>query len=360
MSSTIITDKCVAAFQSDTEIIYLLFIETYDSNVFPQTPRWNCCAIGSYDEVLLYIHLMMSSCEGGTTKYRRGDIKPENLLKTWLKLFQAPVSMPDVSVALDLTVLLKTDHGRTEVEKVCACLTARGLPELAEQAMQQPLQLSLHKDAAAITAIFGVNGTLSPWRAVCREDAYTLPDKELAPAREKLFVGWPSLEVMKVEDRHYNDFVLVKAEDGCWRSVQAVYSAVQHFISHYGYQMELRSTGSSVQYITRFRDQITSAKAVQDHIKLKIYPDRTNGYTWSEKLAFELLNKLGIAKPADGAAAPRVTTTLGDVRECDGMYELSRLQPDQVEWEIGDDHIDLLPGLGWTTGKQAGQQLSLL
>ena len=360
MSSTIVTDKCVAAFRSNTEIIYLLFIETYDSNVFPQTPRWNCCAIGSYDEVLLYIHLIMSSCEGGTTKYRRGNIKPENLLKSWQKLFQAPVHMPDVSITLDMTAQLKTDYGRTEVEKVCTSLTARGLPEMSDTVRQQPLQLWLHKDVAAVMAIYGVNGALSPWRAVRRDDAYTLPIRELSPAREKLFVGWPSLEVLKVEDRQYNDFVLVKAEDGRWRSVQAVCSAVQHFISQYGYQMELRSAGSSVQHITRFRDQVTAAKAVQDHIKLTIYPDRTNGYTWPEELAFKLLNKLGISKPAEGAAAPRVTTTLGDVRECDGMYELSRLQSDQVDWEIGDDHIDLLPGVGWKTGLQAGLQLSLI
>lgn len=72
MSSTYVSNYFAAALRRASGYAYVMFFETCESNVFPQTPRWRPQYAGSLPQVLAQVVEYVDCCDGGMTKGARG------------------------------------------------------------------------------------------------------------------------------------------------------------------------------------------------------------------------------------------------------------------------------------------------
>src|SRR5690242_21895817 len=101
MGATITCGKKAAAFEKNGIIYYILWERTYESNVHPHNPHWECTYIGPLDGTLRRIFIYASSCEGGMLAGPgKRHILPENYISAWLRKLAAPVAMPNAKVRL--------------------------------------------------------------------------------------------------------------------------------------------------------------------------------------------------------------------------------------------------------------------
>ncbi|AXW10006.1 hypothetical protein CJO90_05710 [Ralstonia solanacearum] len=111
MGATVLVDlKTAALRRPDGSIIYFLFENTYEKNLYPHEPRWSCVAIGSYEQVLLRIFQGAAACEGGSLQGRGCGLLPETFILRWQRALRAPLTMPDVTVRVEPTLPYSRDE----------------------------------------------------------------------------------------------------------------------------------------------------------------------------------------------------------------------------------------------------------
>lgn len=72
MSSTYVSNYYAAALRRASGYAYVMYFETCESNVFPQTPRWRPQYVGSLPQVLGQLVEHVDCCDDGLTKGARG------------------------------------------------------------------------------------------------------------------------------------------------------------------------------------------------------------------------------------------------------------------------------------------------
>lgn len=234
MSSTITVGKLATAFKAPNgKIFYLLFEKTYESNVFPQTPKWGCYLLGTLAEALQRIFNFASSCEGGTLRGRCGSITPESYIAAWLKELKKPVEMVDLTVRLVVSNAFNAIIPRKVAEEVCMVLGDFGRHDLAELiGSGGEVNLSLHRDVEVLKAIID-RSNVSLGRLICSE---WTPDHSseqrsqefgYSPARAKGF-EMPYLTARRVTDR---EGILLQRDDGTWYCAGWAYSVVGSYVT---------------------------------------------------------------------------------------------------------------------------------
>ena len=103
MGATITTGKRAAAFRTNAgDVRYVLYEQTYCKNTYPHTPRWECGAIGSVEQVLRYVFRGAADCEGGMLRSQSGPLTPEGYIAGWLVELAAPRRIVDREIPLEV------------------------------------------------------------------------------------------------------------------------------------------------------------------------------------------------------------------------------------------------------------------
>ena len=258
MGSTISTAKLVAAFPSVSGApFYVMYEETYESNVTPRTPRWSCVGLGSVERIMRRIFQSASSCEGGMLKGSGGrDISPEGYLAGWLKELANPVMCEDRTITLEAGDSWSSAIPNSALEATLAQLVSLGRQDIAtELEEKKSIKLSLHAESALIEALYS-GGSMSPWRIIPDTSAHhwasRVPQLGYAPAKTKVFdVKVPRF--YKVNPREENRLILNEA--GQWVCAGWDYSIVGSYV-HDLWEAELREPGSYRTRIKAYRDAL--------------------------------------------------------------------------------------------------------
>lgn len=103
MSSTILTNTRVGAFPGDNgKNYYVLFTETYESNIEPKTPRWSCSHIGELESTINAIFNIASNAEGGMIKRPRSYTTPESLIREFFVGLTSPMYMGNYQIDVEV------------------------------------------------------------------------------------------------------------------------------------------------------------------------------------------------------------------------------------------------------------------
>ena len=102
MGSTITTRRVAAGVRTlPGRTLFVLFEESYSSNVTPHTPEWCCVGLGYLPAVMRHIFGLASSCEGGMLRRRDGRLTPEGYIATWLEQLANPLILHRTAVRID-------------------------------------------------------------------------------------------------------------------------------------------------------------------------------------------------------------------------------------------------------------------
>jgi len=271
MSSTIVTNRLAAVFDNPCnrgDHIWALFEKCYESNVYPQTPRWGAVAIGRIREAMQAIFYNAGGCEGGCLRDRRGAVAPETYIRRWISALRHPVQMPQMYIRLtrkDLRAQFRMPEDPSDDarwEDFCSRMRALGredIPLSLEDGAE--MSLALHQDAELVLAIYGYSrerrGLLAPWRAFGGEWAPVG-----APASGIGYFPAGGQIPRSAIPRAYriDDHALVMlGEDGQWRPAGWAYSAVGDYVKGL-WETELRAPGSYQVLIPPYREALEAVR----------------------------------------------------------------------------------------------------
>lgn len=270
MGATVTTAKRAAAFKaSNGQTYFVLFEESFEKNVFPHTPRWNCHLIGLLEHAMERIFLGAASCESGMLQNRNGTITPEGYIGAWLKELAAPALFDDMTLDLYLGSDFYSPVSKGALETVRDELEALGRGDIVialEQGQRVPI--SLHADTQVVMALYGSQASMSPWRVIRPRDVpggeVRFPELGYAPTAAKSFeVVVPAFLKVDGENR------LIQLGDGTWICGGWEYSAVQNHIRNL-WEVEMREPGSYRTRIKSYRDAIKAAPLIPDGMKIVV------------------------------------------------------------------------------------------
>lgn len=269
MGSTIFSNNKAFAVRNPKtgEPVYMLYEETYESNVHPHDPNWSCRYIGGIRGAMEIIFNSASVCEGGMLRSRGGHLAPENYIRRWLDALKAPYVMPDRYVTLtagsDYMHLLRKD--RLPALRTALSGNAKATTLLDQIEQTGEAEVRLHENIDAIVAILQA-AEVTPWRLVkvpydeCEMDA----SLGYAPKKARNFeVEVPEALVVDRDER------LLKGPDGHWRAAGWAYSIVGQFVREL-WETEMREPGSYRKRIQAYRDAVNNAPPISFPVSVQV------------------------------------------------------------------------------------------
>lgn len=258
MSSTITVSRRVGAFRSSTATLYALFETTYESNVFPKTPRESCVAFGTYASVCLWIMAAMRSACEGMLRRPGGMFTPVGYWSSWAKAFKEP------GIMCDQTITIQAGDGwRATVPRNTRDGSESGLFDMAMKALKDhgyesqavaldagdPVEFRLHADGDVLAAIYGNVGgeRIAPWR-VLHWGPSTRTDPGLAPVVPvvKHPAALPDVFSAGVEPRSGEPVFVALLPDG--RSLYGDHMDVLgDFLGGVAYEAEINEPGAGIE-----------------------------------------------------------------------------------------------------------------
>jgi len=321
MSSTILTNKSAAAFRHPIsgKVIYVLFEQTYESNVSPKTPQYGCFAFGEYADVMRLVFSHAAACEGACLRSRAGRIKPENYIEAWKRELNNPVKLDD----MPLFPLKLNEDVLVEAKEA---LTRAGLESQCDRLVGENT-FHLYADADLMLALYGVQGPFSPWRILDHSDYRTLGDTSLGPAANgylgKAKVESPTIVAYKLDDENR----LVKINDAPFHHAGWQYSAVGAFIADVACDAEMQQAGSAKKMIPAFRETLNAAPELPMGVRVAIRRITEDASDYARREAGKLAQIAGVS-----ADAERFECALSLFERNEGRQAFKSLAKDQVEW----------------------------
>ncbi len=267
MGATIIADKRVGAFRaSNGQIGYVLFEEKYEKNCYPHNPRWSCVAMGYVEEVIAWIFLGASGCEGGSTQSRSGYVRPEAYVTDWIAKLAQPVHVPNLTQDVKIEDRFDATIPETMRKKVLEGLVQEGYTDQAKVLSEGALALSLHHDFDVLRAIYVKHSfNLGPWRFLDRDKAALFQRSPVAPElayvhrkeRRRRVPHLPSMALV------YHETIAFQDSDGAFRIPYGGRDVVSGFIREY-WTKEMDCPGSFRGSMKRFREAVKGARMVGD------------------------------------------------------------------------------------------------
>jgi hypothetical protein len=304
MGNTVSTGKLVGAFKgTHGKPVYVLYEQSYESNVYPHQPSWNAQMIGSIESVMRRIFVSSASCEGGSLLGAGGrPITPEGYIASWLQQLSNPVEMDDCIFELKVGTSWTSPIPDGEFVRIKPLLEAIGATRILAgfESESRTAMASLHADHEALCQIY--DGThIGAWRII---PSYSVPlhgkrNSELGynPTKAKAY----SVEVprfMQVRDDTYKHLIL--GGDGMWRCVDGGhgYNYLSSFICNLS-EAELREPGSYRTRIKAYRDAISTASVVPADAKI-IVSDLATIKEWAHRDIQKIIADTPHTRRSDG------------------------------------------------------------
>ena len=155
MSSTITTGRVAAAVQADNgKKLFLLFEESYSSNVHPHTPSWDCMGLGALPATMETIFDLAASCEGGMLRNRSGRLTPEGYIGSWLKQLANPLVLQRTELHLSVGDGSYDTIHTSRLNEAVALLAKADRPRQANELHDgRAVTLDLVRDANAVLTL---------------------------------------------------------------------------------------------------------------------------------------------------------------------------------------------------------------
>lgn len=333
MGATVTTGKRAAAFASGNgTIIYVLFEKTYEKNCYPHTPHWSCVALGEHADIMKWIFLSGSVCEGGMLQNTHGYIKPENYIESWRRELAKPVRIDNVSVSLEIGADIYATIPENKLEQVrLACIRA-GQENVFDAIKNGGARLALHDGIDTLLALYGRKaGFLQPWLILEYRDTLTLEEPGLAPPSSSEDIAPLDASIYRIDQ----DNRLVRLGMHSWHCGGWAYSVVGNFVNEVAYICEMQKTGSAKRLIAEFRTICEEAKPVPPDTLITITCDVQGVEEWHLRSADELARMLGFT-----AQTSIFTCTFAEVVAANASRELTGLHHRQVIWDVPNVDAD--------------------
>lgn len=321
MGSTITTGRVAAAIETQQgRKLFVLFEETYCSNVSPKTPRWCCVGLGYLPETVKRIFELASSCEGGMLKNRSGRMTPEGYIGTWLKELANPLVLRHTEIRVQAGEGFYHAITTARLEEAVDLLARADRPSQANELHDTGLvTLDLARDAdAVLTLRTGLK--VSPWQlveshAVSQRHGERNPDLGHAPPSART----PTLDVA-VALRVNQDVRLIRDEDGAWRCGGWQYAMVGQHVRDL-WQAELACPGHHRKRIAAFRNALETAPQAPDGLVVEVTGTGTDDTYDRQKIE-------ALRLQAGGGDPFRVTVT------SENEYTLTNLPRECAKWLV--------------------------
>lgn len=317
MGSTIITDKRAAAIiAADGTPFFALFAQTYESNVYPQTPRWSCFTFGTAEHCMTRIIEDAASTEGGGLRARNGRITPTSYIASWRKCLANPVEL-----TVD-TVCGKIGNGFSNIDPESQTIvkTVLGRHGIALGA-DGSITISLVEKPQALEQLL-TELKLGAWRFIdgARFGSTVFEAAAYAP---KLCQGdeihIPIVFLQQAEGAERDHWVLMP--DGSTSCTGWEYSTVQRLIHQYVVPAETARPGCAEDVIRRIRQCVSQRIALSPDQPVSVYRDRAK-HSWNADTYDRLAKKLQ-------RCFGQLSTTVGEITKSDALWELRSL-PDEM------------------------------
>ncbi|MDF0506878.1 hypothetical protein POK33_39695 [Burkholderia cenocepacia] len=299
MGATIITGKCAGAFVSNEgKLLYVLFAQSYEKNVYPHTPKWSAFAFGTREEVLKRAFVGAADCCGGMLQSRAGEIKPENYIEAWKQELNRPMRMRNVVVDLKFGDSWRARLPVSAKDRVFAALDRVGLASRIEHIEAGTLHASLYEDTTLLLSIYGVDGVVMPWCAFDHGDVGSV--RQEVPVTRNAPVSATSLPTVRCYAVDKN-IRLVAGEDGDWHDGEWSYSVLSGFVRGIVLDGELRHPGYAKAAIPHVRTALDAAPPLPLDTKITVWRTACK-HDYQRSAVDELARSLGLA--SEGAPAP--------------------------------------------------------
>lgn len=339
MGSTYSVDKRAAALVAPNgTIYYALFEQTYESNVWPRTPRWCARFFGTAEACMERIVAWSTDCEGGMLKGSNGDISPSTYIKQWREAMATPVEFagrvkqvefgdglykldPDKR---DAAAVILARHGHPGIHDNKVVIDVRYQPEILADLISEMGYawrfLDIHNSSA--------NKWATTWAAYTpaansvklpgQIEVFYLPDPKLRPDNEH----WIRI-------------------DGKVMHTGWEYSTIRRLIGLLAVEAEKRVPGSAENVIKQIRRLVKQKQAFLLDQEVRVDPAMI-GEAWRTSQFKHLAEKLGL-----DSSGP-IKFTLRQACTADAVYEFGGMPDEAVEF------IDLPPA------REPGEQQQLL
>ncbi len=317
MGSTIVAARVAAVLETEMGRFYALFESTYESNVYPQVPRWGCMYFGPIADCMRAIITYAGATEGGIYKERSGQISPSAYIGRWREALANPVSLMTSSATCDFS---RIDSAKQPL--VRETLKRHGIPV----GLVVAIDLIRHPDV--VQEILD-SVQLGAWRFIGNEFG-TVPRHELGyvVAAQK-----PSLNALPctvfVLRSNKEQFVepdyWIRVKDGKMVSSGWAYSTIEKMIALYVPQAERERPGCAEALIRRIRRSVTEATPLSDDQAVEIQLDQAE-HKWHTSQFHQMAAKLQCS------GTSLIVTTIGEIRNADATYELRSLTDGMVSF----------------------------
>jgi hypothetical protein len=339
MGATVTCGKLVSGFKRfNGTIVYCLYEQMFEKNVYPHTPRWSAVAMGSYADVMKFVFSGAACCEGGMLQTTRGQTAPETYLEGWKRAFNQPVDLPDCTIRLKISDAWSGALVRSEWPQVKDILHKLGRDDLATELDEgREVELSLHSDAEALAAIYGINSPLGPWRILQRGDTSSNVNKDLVPEPVIGKVKMPSYRLYMLSAKENE--LLQSVDGGPWQVVGWAYSAVADFVRHVAYPAEMACTGSAKAMIAAYRKMTQGTPMAPKDTLLTVTISPEGVEKWKIDAARRLAVALGRAEEG-GPYRESFMVSLEEMETSDPergkhiVYHAAHLDAKQATWRV--------------------------
>ena len=324
MGSTITTARVAAAIPTQHgRRLFVLFEESYSSNVTPHTPRWCCMSIGYLPATMERIFSLASSCEGGMLRNRSGRLTPEGYIGTWLKELANPLVLRQTAIRVAVGDGFYNAIHSTRLNDAVDLLAKADRPREANELHDtQTVTLDLVRDTDAVLALqAGLD--IDPWRligahVVSHRSGERDPTLGHNPAPGRL-----SMPIVPRALKLNENVRLLDDPDGGWRCGRWQYSLVGEHVQGL-WRAELACPGHHRKRIAAFRNMLEGAPPAPAGLAVEIDASGTSK-TYHLRTIGELRQKVS----ANGGVF-RVPVTK------DTEYALTTLPPGCARWLVGD------------------------
>jgi len=331
MGTTYSVSKLAASIgdPGDGRVYYALFEKTYESNVFPRTPRWSAIHFGTPESCMQLIIAVSGDCEGGALKGSRGKVTASAYIRQWRNQLKHAASLrPRARIEFGDGFYQVPGSMRPRVDAI-----------LHEHGQELPADTTLELDlakpgaCAALAALIALpkdSGRIPAWKALDVADTVagtgTPYDPSAAPATLD-----PAVQVYRLPRRHgtgESDLDYVIKLDGTVRVAGWAYAAMQAFIQSHALAAESRIPGCAEELIADFRARLTEAPELSERTGISLTREAPGATNVHSQFFAQIAAALGAAH-----GDPAIETTVGSLAQRDMLWRVKYLAPAAVAFK---------------------------